>query len=238
MKKSNLTKHARTIGGLGCALLMAAGVFAYRAKADEQNRRTVLTVGQTIQVEDTVLQPGKYILKAVESPSNLHIVQIFNGTENHVFATVLTIPAERATPTGQNKFEFWETPAGTAPALRTWYYPGMLMGDEFTYPKHPYQLEQKVAEATPPPPPPPAAEPAPAPAPEPQAAAPPPEPDNAPVIAQNNPPPPPAPAANPAPAEPQQLPQTASPYPLFGLAGLVCLGLFGVLQLAAARSVE
>jgi hypothetical protein len=241
MQKSNLPRYTRTIAGAGCALAIAAGLFAYRAKADEWNRRTVLSVGETMQIEDTVLPPGKYVLKALDSPSNRHIVQIFNGDENHVFATVLTTPSERMRPTDKTELIFWETPAGTARALHNWYYPGRLTGDEFTYPKHPLQLTQQVAAAPPPPPPAPTVEPAPAETP--RTAAPEPPADNQPVeIAQNSPPPPPlspappAPAANAAPATPETLPQTASPYPLFGFAGLTCLGLFGFLRLTASRA--
>jgi hypothetical protein len=241
MQKSSLSKHTRTIAGAGCALAIAAGLFAYRARADEWNRRTVLSIGETMQIEDTVLPPGKYVLKLADSSSDRHIVQIFNGDENHIFATVLTIPAERMRVTDKTELIFWETPTGTARALRNWYYPGRSSGDEFTYPKHPLQLTQPIAAVTPAPPP-PAPEPAPAEAPQTAAAEAPPS-DNQPVeLAQNNPPPPPvapapsAPAAKPA--EPEQLPQTASPYPLFGFAGLACFGLFGLLKLTAARTTE
>jgi hypothetical protein len=233
MHKSNLARHAR-ISGIVCGLALTAGLFVYKAKADDWNRQTVLNVGQTIQIEDTVLQPGKYVLKALDSPSNRHIVQIFNADENRVFATVLTIPAERTTATGDTKLIFWETPAGDAKALRTWYYPGRLSGDEFTYPKHPYQLAQAqpapVAAAPPP---------TPEPAPSPVAETPAPEPQRPVEIAQNTPPPPPP--TQPAPAQttdatPTTLPQTASPYPLFGFAGLGSLALFGLLRLTDSRT--
>ena len=59
MQKFNPPKYTRTIAGAGCALAIAVGLFAYRANADEWNRRTVLSVGETMQIEDTVLPPGK-----------------------------------------------------------------------------------------------------------------------------------------------------------------------------------
>jgi len=211
------------------AVVFAAVLAAPSANADEWNKRTILTVNEPIQIEDAVLQPGQYVLRLLDSQSDRHVVQIFNRRENHVIATILAIPAERLNPTGSTQFTFWETPAGTARAMRDWYYPGDLIGNEFTYPAHPYQL----AVATPPPAPaPPAAAPAPAPAPAPEVeqpapqnneaeAAPPPEPAPAPPVEQA---PPPAPA-------PAQLPKTASPYPLLGLSGMVLLGLGGLLRL-------
>jgi hypothetical protein len=51
--------------------------------------------------------------------------------------------------------------------------------------------------------------------------------------AQNTPPPPPqeaAPAPEPAPAPAPELPKTASPYPLIGLAGILSLGLFALVR--------
>src|SRR5580698_6083995 len=110
------SNYMRGAAGLGCALAIAAGVFAYRANADELNRRTVFNVGETMQIEDTVLPPGKYVMKAVNSRSDLHIIQIFNGDENHVFATILTIPVERPRPTDKPEMIFWETPATNAKA--------------------------------------------------------------------------------------------------------------------------
>ena len=167
--------------------------------------------------------------------------QIFNGRENHVFATILAVPAQRLAPTGHTQFTFWETPAGTAKAMRDWFYPGDLFGQEFTYPAHPYQLTAMV---TPPPAPqeaaPPAAPPA---APETQestttentenntaeAAPPPPPPEPAPEqAAPPEPTPVPAPEAAPAPT---QLPQTASPYPTIGALGLALLAFGGLLRL-------
>jgi len=234
------SKYMRGAAGIGCALAITAGVFAYRANADESNRRTVLNVGETMQIQDTVLPPGKYVLKALNSRSDLHIIQIFNGDENHVFATVLTIPVERPRPTDDTKLVFWETPATNAKALRAWYYPGRTLGDEFTYPKHPLQLTQTVAFATPAPAPPlspaPAVEEAPVQS-QPTTTAEPPSNDQPVEIAQNTPPQTPTPpepaAAAPAPAQSQSLPQTASPYPLFGLAGLGSLIALSLVRLKA-----
>jgi len=235
MNKITPARHRRVIAGTVCGLALATGLFVYKASADEWNRQTVLTINQPMQITDTVLEPGKYVLRAMDSPSNRHIVQIFNADQNHVYATVLTIPAERLEPTGDTKLVFWETPAGTARALRLWYYPGRLSGDEFPYPKHPFQIAQAEPVAT--------ALPAPQPAPEPQnpVAEESPAPAREPVqIAQNEPPPPPAPQAVETPAPPATsadspapttLPKTASPYPLFGLMGALSLALLGVVRL-------
>jgi LPXTG-motif cell wall-anchored protein len=217
--------------------MLAASTVPFKAQADEWNKMTVLTIDQPIQVTKTVLEPGTYVFKLLDSPSNRNVVQIFNADQSHIFATILAIPNYRLQPTGDSRFSFYETPAGHPKALHAWFYPGDNYGQEFTYPKQLAMLTTTAAVAAP------APAPMPAPAPEPQAAAPAPPPQEAAAepqpepqveIAQNNPPPPPAvetPAPEPAPApEPPSLPKTATSYPMFGLGGLLSLGLFGLMR--------
>ena len=104
-------------------------------KADQWNKKTVLTVKETIQLPHTVLQPGTYVFKLADSLSDRHIVQIFNADETKVIATILAIPNYRLKPTGKSVFQFWETPAGNPRAMRAWFYPGDNFGQEFAYPK-------------------------------------------------------------------------------------------------------
>ena len=118
-----------------CVGLFGA-MFAPTAKADQWNKRTILTVNEAIQVPNKVLEPGKYVMKLLDSPSNRHIVQIFNDREDQLQTTVLAIPNYRLQPTGKTEFGFWETPVGTPKALRSWFYPGDNFGQEFAYPKN------------------------------------------------------------------------------------------------------
>jgi hypothetical protein len=104
-------------------------------RADQWNKKTVLTVNEAIQLPHTVLQPGTYVFKLADSQSDRHIVQIFNADESHIIATILAIPNYRLKPTGKNVFRFWETPAGNLKAMRAWFYPGDNFGQEFAYPK-------------------------------------------------------------------------------------------------------
>jgi len=192
-------------------------------------KKTVMTVSEPFQVPNQVLPPGTYVIKLLDSPSDRHIVQIFNKDENHLFTTILAIPNYRIQPTGKTVFTFWETPPGQPKALRAWFYPGDNFGQEFAYPKSAAVQIAAVAhqpvpttEATQ------AAE-----LPKAEVTQTQPEPQQE---AQNVPPPAPqeaAPAPEPAPAPapaPQELPKTASPYPLIGLAGMFSLGLFALVR--------
>jgi len=215
---------------------LTAIAFAPAARADEWNKRTVMTINQPIQVPNRVLPPGKYVVRLLDSPSDRHIVQIYDENEQHLITTVLAMPNYRLEPSGKTVFTFWETPPGQPPALRAWFYPGDNYGQEFAYPKSvatqiaavahapvptteaTQQQEFATAPVTSTPPP----------AEQPQQ-------QERQEVAQNTPPPAPAPApeVSPAPertAPPQELPKTASPYPLIGLAGASLLSLFALLR--------
>ena len=245
MKLYSLTLSRTTLVTV-CGVALAAGVVAFRAQADQWDKRTTLTVNQPIQVRDTVLDPGQYVFKLLNSSSDRHIVQIFNHDQSRIIDTVMAIPKERMEPTGDSQFTFWETPPGTARALRAWFYPGDTIGQEFPYPKHVKELAMVEETRVP--------APAPTPAPEtttmtqpeqPETAAPPPPPaqesnreEQPEEVAQSAPPPapeqaPPAPAPEPQsqPQKSDELPKTASPYPMIGLFGVILLGASALLRL-------
>src|SRR5438270_6919407 len=128
---NHMNRLALAIASVG----LVGAAFAPNVLADEWNKKTILTVNEPIQVPNKVLPPGKYVMKLMDSPSNRHIVQIFNGDETQLQTTVLAIPNYRLEPTGKTQFQFWETPPGQPKALRAWFYPGDNFGQEFAYPK-------------------------------------------------------------------------------------------------------
>ena len=137
-----MNRFALAIASIG---LFGAVALAPTARADEWNKRTILTVNEAIQIPGQVVQPGKYVMKLLDSPSNRHIVQIFNEDETHLITTILAIPNYRLEPTGKTQFSFWETPPGQPKALRAWFYPGDNFGQEFAYPK---TMAVSIASAT------------------------------------------------------------------------------------------
>jgi hypothetical protein len=124
---------------LGIALLSAT--FGSTAKADDWNRKTVVTISNPIEIPGVhlagwgVLPAGTYVFKILDSQSDRHIVQIFNQDETVVYATVLAIPNYRLKATDKTVITFSERPAGQPEALRAWFYPGRNWGEEFVYPK-------------------------------------------------------------------------------------------------------
>ena len=115
---------------IAAAVALSVGLVGFvvtsRARADEWDKLTKLTVNQPIQVQDKVLEPGQYVFKLAESSSNRHIVQIFNSDQSQIIDTILAIPNYRLRPEGNSRFLFYETPPGAARALHAWFYPGDL----------------------------------------------------------------------------------------------------------------
>jgi hypothetical protein len=107
---------------------------ANRANADTWNKKTYVTISQSIEVPGAVLPPGKYVFKLLDSSSNRHIVQIMNAEENHVYTTNLAISKQRMEPADKTIITFYEMPGGGPEPIRSWFYPGDTIGQEFAYP--------------------------------------------------------------------------------------------------------
>ncbi len=208
-----------------------------KAKADARNHKTIVTFSAPVEVPGVgqhTLPAGTYVFKLLDSPSDRHIVQIFNEREDHVFTTILAIPNYRLRTTGKTVMTFRERPAGEPEALKAWFYPGREWGEEFVYEKSKaIQLAKEVNEPVLSTPvaltdvPVEALKTVPV-----EAVAPTGETIDAALVVEA----PPEPAATAAPVEvAQNLPMTASDLPLIGLAGLLMLGgglaLFGLAKL-------
>jgi len=122
-------------------LALTGAVFSPAAKADDWNRKTVMTFSAPVEIPGVhlkgwgVLPAGTYVFKILDSQSDRHIVQIFNQDETLVYATILAIPNYRLRATDKTVVTFRERPAGQPEALRAWFYPGRNWGEEFVYPK-------------------------------------------------------------------------------------------------------
>ena len=132
-------KLCKAAATLGCLALM--GALAPGLKADEMNRKTVMTFSGPVEIPGVhlagwgVLPAGTYVFKIMNSQSDRHIVQIFDKTETTIYATILAIPNFRLKATDKTVVTFRERPAGQPEALRAWFYPGRNWGEEFVYPK-------------------------------------------------------------------------------------------------------
>ncbi len=133
-------KFSKTLPTMfGLALMGAA--FSLNANGDAFDKKTELTFSAPVEIPAVhqtgfgVLPAGTYMFKIAASEGNRHIVQIFSRDGLTIYATVLAIPNLRMKATDKTVVTFRERPAGRPQALRAWFYPGRLWGEEFVYPK-------------------------------------------------------------------------------------------------------
>jgi hypothetical protein len=127
-------KSVKAIVCVLAASLLGSAVLP-NARADEWNKKTVVTFSQAVEVPGRVLPAGTYMFRLLDSPSDRHIVQIFNADGSQIIATILAINNYRLEPTGETVMKFSERPGDSPEALRAWFYPGDNFGQEFVYPK-------------------------------------------------------------------------------------------------------
>jgi hypothetical protein len=211
-------------------LAMFGALVTPNVRADEENKKTVMTFSQPVEIPGQILPAGTYTFKLLDSKSDRHIVQIWDADGTHLITTVLAINDVRLKPTGKTVVKFAERSGDNPEALKAWFYPGDNFGQEFVYPRQratqlamesknsvpamsdesaPVDLNTQVTEVAPQEQP--VAEPAPV----------------ATAAVET-----PAPVATPAPepvstpaVEPAELPKTASSLPLIALIGVASLGL-------------
>jgi hypothetical protein len=123
-----MTKTITKLAALGIVLFTPA--FTSFAKADGWNKMTIITTHEPIRIQGKLLEPGQYIMKLLDSPSDRHILQVYDAHETKLEMTILASPAYRLEPTVNTRFTFSELENGQA--LAAWFYPGDNVGLEFS----------------------------------------------------------------------------------------------------------
>jgi LPXTG-motif cell wall-anchored protein len=127
-------KNVKAVFCLVAISLFGAAVLP-GARADTWNKKTVVTFSQAVEIPGKILPAGTYTFQLMDSPSDRHIVQIFNADGSQIISTILAINNYRLEPTGETVMKFSERPGDSPEALRAWFYPGDNFGQEFVYPK-------------------------------------------------------------------------------------------------------
>lgn len=117
------------------ALTLFGVILLPSARADESNKKTVVTFSQAVEVPGKILPAGTYTFQLLDSPSDRNIVEIFNADGSQIIVTTIAINDYRLHTTGKTVMTFNETPGDAPEALRAWFYPGDNYGQEFVYPK-------------------------------------------------------------------------------------------------------
>ena len=97
-------------------------------RADDYDKKTIITLSQPTEVPGIVLQPGTYVIKLLNSSSNRHIAEIMNEKMDHLYALTFTAAAEKVKQTGKTVLTFYEGSQGRPQAMRKWFWPGTRSG--------------------------------------------------------------------------------------------------------------
>jgi hypothetical protein len=124
----------RFVKALCCAAALTA-LIAPGARADEWNKKTILTFSGPVQIPGATLPAGSYVFKLADIPGNRHVVQVFDKDEKKIYTTMLAVPNQRLEPSDKPIVLFSERASGSPQAVKVWYYPGDTIGNEFVYPK-------------------------------------------------------------------------------------------------------
>ena len=120
-------------------IILLGATFAPGARADQWDKKTIVTFNDAVEIPGQVLPAGTYVFRLADSMSNRHIVQIWNADEDQILATIMTIPNTRFETPDDSLFEFDERPGDSPQALKVWFYPGNNTGEEFIYSRYSYR---------------------------------------------------------------------------------------------------
>src|SRR3954464_13956656 len=124
----------RVLKTICCAAALTVAL-APGARADDWNKKTILTFSGPVQIPGATLPAGTYVFKLADIPGNRHVVQVFDKDEKKLYTTMLAVPNQRMEPADKPIILFSERATGSPQAVKVWYYPGETIGNEFVYPK-------------------------------------------------------------------------------------------------------
>jgi len=130
----SITKNAAIF--IGCFVFTLVLFTPATLHGDEWNWKTRFMLSQPAEVPGAVLEPNtRYVIKVLDSPSERHVVQVYNDDESKLLTMFMCAADERTVPTDKTVFTFIETQPGYPMPIKEWFYPGHLDGLEFIYPK-------------------------------------------------------------------------------------------------------
>ena len=123
---------------LTIAALLLALSLGPRAKADDWDKKTIVTFDQDVQIPGQVLPAGTYVFKLFRSSSDRFTVQVWDGSEFQLLATLITIGDSYPNPSGKAYFvlDTSGTDEGYPPAVVSWFFAGSDEGRDFIYSGH------------------------------------------------------------------------------------------------------
>jgi len=119
-------------------LLAAVGLAALSlsvpTSADENNKLTLLTFSQPVQLPGLTLPAGRYRFELADPVGDRRVIRVASEDGKTQMGLLQTIPNQLRDPAKDPLVLFAETPAGQPDSVKAWVYPGESIGYEFIYP--------------------------------------------------------------------------------------------------------
>ena len=129
-------------------LSMGVTLFASIAQAQPEDKRTYFTFSAPIALPGQTLPAGRYEFRIVDTTTSRKVIQVLSDDGKKPYVMANTIPDQRRDPVKDATVAFYETPAGTPAAVKTWWYPGESIGYQFIYPRaQARQIAQRTGKA-------------------------------------------------------------------------------------------
>jgi hypothetical protein len=125
------SKVFRAILGLS----LGAALFATAAQAQTEDKKTYFTFSGPVAVPGQTLPAGRYVFHIVDTTTSRKVIQVMSDDGKKPYSMANTIPDQRRDAPKDATVSFYETPAGTPAAVKSWWYPGESIGYQFIYPR-------------------------------------------------------------------------------------------------------
>lgn len=104
-------------------------------KADDWDKKTVVTFDQDVEIPGQVLPAGTYVFKLLRSSSERFVVQIWSQGESQLLAMLVTVGDSYPNQSGKPYFvlDTTGTDEGYPPAVVSWFFAGSDEGRDFIY---------------------------------------------------------------------------------------------------------
>jgi hypothetical protein len=124
--------------GTGLCLTVLCVLVAPKAKADDFNRKSVVTFSAPVEVGGSgaqILPAGTYVFKVLDSIPERTNTSFRSRTRMKPMSSqlIMAMPNYRLKATNKTVMTFSERPAGEPEALKAWFYPGREWGEQFVY---------------------------------------------------------------------------------------------------------
>ena len=117
------------------ALSLGATLYATTALAQTEDKRTYFTFSGPVALPGATLPAGRYEFRIVDTTTSRKVIQVLSDDGKKPYSMSNTIPDQRRDAPKDATVSFYETPAGTPAAVKSWWYPGETIGYQFIYPR-------------------------------------------------------------------------------------------------------